>query len=118
MPKLQKVDFYYGISKDLSFKDDLNLDIKDIGDNILMPSIQGNFRGSKTKSLNNDERREILDVISNMHEVSVMEGVPGANKDDEKYQSIDRLINVMFGDTYCFMVIAKPLSMDAIFETL
>lgn len=112
----EKVDFYYGISKDLSFKDDLNLDIKDIGDNILMPSIQGNFRGSKTKSLNNDERREILDVISNMQEVSVIEGVPGANKDDEKYQSIDRLINVMYGDTYCFMVIAKPLSMDAIFE--
>lgn len=110
----EKVDFYYGISKDLSYNKLLDFAIKDIGDNILKPSIQGNFRGSKTKSLNADERNNILETISKMSEVGVIEGVSGANKDDEKYQGIDRLINVMYGDNYCFMVVAKPLNIDAI----
>lgn len=111
----EKVDFYYGISKDLN-NDNLDFAIKDIGDNILKSAIQGNFRGSNVKSLNPDERLSILNDIYEMNEVGVIEGVPGANKDDEKYQGIDRLINVMYGDAYCFMIIAKPLNMDAIIE--
>lgn len=109
----EKVDFYYGISRDLN---DCSPDfsIKDIGDSILMPSIQGNFRGSKVKALNPDERLNIINIIRGMPEVGVIEGVPGANKDDEKYQGIDRLINVMYGDVYCFMIVAKPLDMPSI----
>ena len=110
----EKVDFYYGISKDLSCDKKLDFEIKDIGDNILMPSIQGNFRGSRVHALGNDEKKTILDILSGMPEAGVIEGVPGANKDDEKYQGIDRLINVMYGDSYCFLVIAKPLDTDAI----
>lgn len=111
-----KVDFYYGISKDMNYGKELDFEIKDIGDNILMPSIQGNFRGSRVKALKNDEKKEILETLANMPEVGVIEGVPGANKDDEKYQGIDRLINIMYGDSYCFLVIAKPLDMDAILK--
>lgn len=111
-----KVDFYYGISRDVNYNKPLDFAIKDIGDNILKPSIQGNFRGSRTKTLDADERNDIFEAISAMPEVGVIEGVPGANKDDEKYQGIDRLINVMYGDSYCFMVVAKPLNLDAILE--
>ena len=112
----EKVDFYYGISKDLDYKTPLDFAIKDIGDSVLKPSIQGNFRGSKTKSLTPDERDDILNIIADMSEAGVIEGVPGANKDDEKYQGIDRLINVMYGDSYCFMVVAKPLNLNAMLE--
>lgn len=112
----EKVDFYYGISKDLKYDGTLDFEIKDIGDSILKPSIQGNFRGSKTKSLNSDERNDIIKMIEEMPEAGVIEGVPGANKDDEKYQGIDRLINVMYGDSYCFMVVAKPLDIDEMLE--
>lgn len=112
--KEEKVDFYYGISKDLNCSQDMDFEIKDIGDNILKPSIQGNFRGSKVISLENNEKKQILDTINNMSESGIIEGVPGANKDDEKYQGIDRLINVMYGDTYCFMVVAKPLNSEAL----
>ncbi|MGN0482097.1 MAG: helicase HerA domain-containing protein [Lachnospiraceae bacterium] len=112
----EKVDFYYGISKDLNYKKPLDFAIKDIGDTILRPAIQGNFRGSKTKALTADERESVLETIRNMPEAGVIEGVPGANKDDEKYQGIDRLINVMYGDSYCFLVVAKPLNMEDIFE--
>lgn len=114
--KKEKVDFYYGISKDINYSKTLDFAIKDIGDNILKPSIQGNFRGSKTRTLNANERNHIFEIISKMPQVGVIEGVPGANKDDEKYQGIDRLINVMYGDSYCFMVVAKPLNIDAILE--
>lgn len=112
----EKVDFYYGISKDLSCDKELDFAIVDIGNYILMPSIQGNFRGSRVKALDNDEKKRILDTLSKMPEVGVIEGVPGANKDDEKYQGIDRLINVMYGDSYCFLVVAKPLDTDAILQ--
>lgn len=112
----EKVDFYYGISKDLNYNRKLDFEIKDIGDYILMPSIQGNFRGSRVHALGNDEKKHILDIMSKMPEVGVIEGVPGANKDDEKYQGIDRLINVMYGDSYCFLVIAKPLDTDSVLQ--
>ncbi|MDD6060206.1 MAG: DUF87 domain-containing protein [Ruminococcus sp.] len=112
----EKVDFYYGISKDLSCDKELAFEIKDIGDHILMPSIQGNFRGSRVQALGNDEKKRILDILSDMPEAGVIEGVPGANKDDEKYQGIDRLINVMYGDSYCFLVVAKPLDTDAVLQ--
>lgn len=112
----ERVDFYYGISKDLVCDKSLDFAIKDIGDSILKPAIQGNFRGSKTKSLSPDEKNDILKIIAEMPESGIIEGVPGANKDDEKYQGIDRLINVMYGDIYCFMVVAKPLNIDAMFE--
>lgn len=114
--KKDKVDFYYGVSKDLNYDIPLDFAVKDIGDNILKPSIQGNFRGSKTKSLNADEREDILEEIKGMSEAGIIEGVPGANKDDEKYQGIDRLINVMYGDSYCFMIVAKPLNIEAILD--
>jgi len=112
----EKVDFYYGISKDLNFDQELNFEIKDIGDHILKSSIQGNFRGSRVRALGNDEKKQILKILSDMPETGVIEGVPGANKNDEKYQGIDRLINVMYGDSYCFLVVAKPLDTNAILQ--
>ena len=112
----EKVDFYYGVSRDFDYSGELAFEIKDIGDHILKPSIQGNFRGSRVRSLENDEKRRILDILDSMPEAGIIEGVPGANKDDEKYQGIDRLINVMYGDSYCFMVVAKPLNTESILE--
>lgn len=112
----EKVGFYYGISKELNYNQPLDFEIKDIGDSILKPSIQGNFRGSKTIPLTPDEREDIRETIEKMSEAGVIEGVPGANKDDEKYQGIDRLINVMYGDSYCFMIVAKPLDIGAILD--
>ena len=110
----EKVNFYYGISRDISCDKELDFEIKDIGDNILMPSIQGNFRGSRVRSLTSNEKKNILEILEEMPETGIIEGVPGANKDDEKYQGIDRLINVMYGDSYCFLVVAKPLNTDDI----
>lgn len=112
----EKVDFYYGIAKDVNEADMLTYDIFSIGDNILKPAIQGNFRGSKVTTLTPDEKKSVRQQLLSMKERGIIEGVPGANKDDEKYQGIDRLINVMYGDSYGFMVIAKPLDRKSVLE--
>ena len=75
----EKVDFYYGISRDMHSDRKLDFEIKDIGDNILKPSIQGNFRGSRVHALGNDEKKQILEIVSGMSEAGVIEGVSGAN---------------------------------------
>lgn len=111
------VNFYYGISKDMSDDNaDMTLSIADIGKSILKRSIQGNFRGSKVSEVDPDTKRSIIDCISNMKCSGMLEGVPGSNKDDEKFQGTDRLVDVMLGDRFVFMTVAKPLSLSDILD--
>ncbi|NME81603.1 ATP-binding protein [Clostridium sp. SM-530-WT-3G] len=104
------VHFYYGVAKDLSSYENMELSINDIGKYILEPSIKGNFRGSKTKYVAPELKDRIIDKINNMKYYSVLEGVPGSTKDSEKFQCADRLVDVMLGDNFGFMIIAKPLT--------
>jgi len=104
------VRFYYGVAKDLSSPKELELNINDIGDHILQSSIKGNFRGSKLKKINSDDQEKILELIEKLQYSCVIEGVPGANEDNEKFQGVDRLVDVMLGDTFCLMIVAKPLN--------
>ncbi|MCR5586029.1 MAG: DUF87 domain-containing protein, partial [Lachnospiraceae bacterium] len=102
------VKFYYGVSKDLG-KEKTNFQIKDVGDNVLKPSLQGNFRGSLITKISPDEKKNIIKDMNNFNNINVLEGVPGINKDDEKFQSVDRIIDVMLGDEFIVMLIAKPV---------
>ncbi len=104
------VSFYYGASKDMSSEAETMLSINDIGEYILKRSLQGNFRGSKISTVSPDQKRVIIDTIGNMKNCAALEGVPGANKNDEKFQAIDRLVDCMLGDEFVFMVAAKPLN--------
>lgn len=106
------VHFYYGISKDYSKDTELELSIYDIGNSILEPSIRGNFRGSKMKEVEAEEKKELVKRIEKMRYFSMLEGVPGYTKEDEKFQGVDRLVDVMLGDSFGFMIIAKPLNYD------
>ena len=110
------VNFYYGISRNFVLGKEPELSIMDIGEKILEPSIKGNFRGSRTRKVENEERRKVLDEIYNMKEFSMLEGVPGYTKEDEKFQGVDRLADVMIGDKFGFMIIATPASYDDIKE--
>lgn len=102
------VSFYYGVAKDMSCNDCV-MEIKEIGNDILKPSLQGNFRGSGITGLNADATKALMSRIDNFAKVKVVEGVPGINKDDENFQSVDRLIDVMLGTEFAFILIAKPL---------
>ena len=103
------VSFYYGVAQDFSYEKEKKLDIAEIGEKILKPSLQGNFRGSVITEIQAEERKKFTSEIEQFSETSIIEGVPGINKDDEKFQSVDRLIDVMLGDTFALILIAKPI---------
>ncbi len=105
------VNFYYGAVRDFSTKSN-DLAIHDIGDMILKPSLQGNFRGSVITEVGADDKKEIMKEIENFKRAKLLEGVPGINKDDENFQSVDRIIDVMLGDAFVLMLVAKPVKME------
>lgn len=109
----QGVNFYYGVARDFSCEKP-RMEIHDIGEKILKPSLQGNFRGSVISSLTVEETRDVLESLDELKKGRVLEGVPGVNKDDEDFQSVDRIIDVMLGDTFAFMILARAMEPDEI----
>lgn len=110
------VRFYFGAVKDLYEDKRLDLSIYDIGTCILEPSLKGNFRGSTIKEVLAEQKKEVVDCIHSMKHFRFLEGVPGINKDDENFQGVDRLVDVMLGDEFGLMIIAKPLTQDEVAE--
>ncbi len=108
------VEFYYGVSRNEYSSIDPELNIMEIGAKVLEPSIRGNFRGSKIREVAPKDKRDIVKRIDTMTQFSMLEGVPGVTKEDEKFQGVDRLADVMMGDTFGFMIIATPISYDDI----
>ena len=107
------VHFYFGVARDLYVgQDSKKLSIKDVGDFILEPNINGNFRGSKITEVSPEEKYKIRQIMDDMNNYALLEGVAGVNEDEEKYQGVDRLIDVMLGDEFGFMIVAKPMSFE------
>ena len=107
------VSFYYGAARDASIKNN-SIDAGLIGSKILRPSISGNFRGSRATRLDDKQKKKLLDDIDNMKYANILEGVPGISKDKENFQSVDRMIDVMLGSRFVFMLIAKPFDVKKI----
>jgi len=110
----QGVHFYFGVVKNLNENCKLALEVNDIGTQILKPSINGNFRGSKITDVPPDDRDSIIDKVRKMKYFGFLEGVPGINEDNEDTQGVDRLIDVMLGDDFGVAIISKPLNLDEI----
>ncbi|KAB2954275.1 ATP-binding protein [Heliorestis acidaminivorans] len=110
------VHFYFGIAKDLHADADcvMELPVYDLGRNVLLPSLKGNFRGSKISEVQPKVKSTIMETIKNMTYCCYLEGVPGTNEDNEKFQGVDRLVDVMLGEQFSVVIIAKPLAIDDI----
>ena len=108
------ISFYFGIAKDASFDKKLLIDVDDIGETILKPAIEGNFRGSVVEKLNKRNRTNIQDKLRAFNKIAKVEGVPSVNEEKEEFQGVDRLVDVMSGDEFCMLVLADPLSLDEI----
>lgn len=106
------VNFYFGAVKNLYQSEDLKLNITEIGEDILESSLRGNFRGSQISKVDNDSLSKIAERVKESACCSVLDGVPGVSKDKEKksFQGVDRLVDVMLGDEFGMMIIAKPLT--------
>ena len=91
------VQFYYGLSRDYSAPArDNRLTIAELGGSVLKDSLAGNFRGSQVTTV--EDQDAILERMRRMKKVARIEGVAGSVKDDERFQSVDRLVDVMQGD--------------------
>ena len=108
------VSFYAGVTKDMSYRGELELDIDDIGERVLKPSIEGNFRGSKVLEVEKGQKAELVSKIDKMKRFAKVSGIPSVYKDKEDFQGIDRLIDIMSGDEFALIVLAKPMSNRAI----
>lgn len=110
------IEFYYGISRDYS-KPSPHLNIKEIGKFILEPSIKGNFRGSQAQEIVGERKRAIINKIKENQYQSVIEGVPGVLKEQEEFQGVDRLADVMgIGCEFGLMIIASLVEDEAIYN--
>ncbi|GAB3530077.1 helicase HerA domain-containing protein [Photobacterium alginatilyticum] len=105
------VSFYFGIAKDKQYKKSLILEVDDIGDTILKPAIEGNFRGSVVEKLGKKQRRAVKETLSSFKNVAKLEGVPSVNEENEEFQGVDRLVDIMSGDDFCLAIMADPLSL-------
>lgn len=110
------VNFYYGVSRNLEQKKYSNVILtpSEVSEFILCPGLQGNFRGSKVSILDDCEKKDLHKMICNFEKVALLQGTPSANKDDDKFQSVERLVDVMIGDEFALMLILKSLSLDEI----
>jgi DNA helicase HerA-like ATPase len=108
------VHFYFGVVRNLHEHDFLALSVSDIGEQILEPSLRGNFRGSKINEVKPEKKKSILDNLQSMSHFGILEGVPGINEDSEDFQGVDRLIDVMLGDQFGLAIISKPLKAEEI----
>lgn len=108
------ISFYFGVAKDKQYSKALVLDAHDIGDHILRPAIEGNFRGSVVKRLDKKQRMVVKDALKNYKNVGKLEGVPSVNEENEEFQGVERLVDVMSGDDFCLAIIADPLSLSEI----
>jgi len=107
----EKISFYFGIARN---KNNLKLDIDDIAKDILKSNIESNFRGSKVTRLNKFQKRDIRQKIQNFSNVAKINGVPNVNENAEKFQGIDRLVDVMLKDEFALLIIASPLNLEKI----
>lgn len=109
------VRFYLGVARDRKDRENsLGMEINDIGTHILERSIRGNFRGCRLKKLEPEEKEEVLEKLSHPAYAGILEGVPSIEKssrmmtEGRDFQGTDRLIDVMSGDEFGYVVIARP----------
>ncbi len=113
-----KVRFYFGFARDLFAVNPESDPVRRVGEAFLKPALDGNFRGSTIRELEPIEMDELRKEMGSLFEDSknccVLAGVPGGVKDKEKqdFRGIDRLVDVMQGDRFGFMILAKPIGND------
>ena len=117
-----RVSFYFGVARDYLAPNE-GASVKEIGDAFLKPALEGNFRGSIVRELDDPkvkkgfvEKSAILKTLkgylSKPENCRVLSGVPGGVKDKEgrDFRGVDRLVDIMQGDTFGLMILAKPIA--------
>ncbi len=109
----EKISFYFGVAKN---RKKLDIDIDDIAKQILKSNIEGNFRGSKIVRLTKEQKANLRHNIKQFSNIAEINGVPNINEDAERFQGIDRLVDIMLKDEFALMIVASAISLDMIEE--
>lgn len=116
-----RVSFYFGVARDYQ-ADSSEDEVKQIGDAFLKPALEGNFRGSSVRELSPDDKKHLVETLgkglSKPVNCRVLSGVPGSVKDKENrdFRGVDRLVDIMQGDMFGLMILAKPIDPRALAE--
>lgn len=118
------VRFYFGFMRDYSVpkSDRVTDSIADVARAFLKPALEGNFRGSIIHEVSKKDsaaiQNDLVSCLETKERCLVMSGVPGIVQEKEKqgFHGIDRLVDVMQGDDFGFMVIAKAMDIEKIKE--
>ena len=123
-----RVSFYFGVARDYLAPYE-GASVKEVGDAFLKPALEGNFRGSIVRELDDPsekkgvvEKTQILKklkgYLSKPENCRVLSGVPGGVKDKENrdFRGVDRLVDIMQGDSFGLMILAKPIDPKALAE--
>ena len=120
---VEKCRFYFGVVKDNVYNKDDKFSVQEIGENLLKAAIQGNFRGCKCRTVENDQKKYDMlnkqEIFAKLHDnkffVGMLDGVPSPDTQKnrlqntkESFQGIDRLIDVMQGNEFGVVIIARP----------
>ena len=118
--RTSSVQFYFGFSYDAIALKEATDSIKALGRAFIKPALDGNFRGSTIKEVTSDEIDKVHRTVSDFirKNCKTLSGVPGWDKAKEQqdFRGIDRLVDVMQGDDFGFLIIAKPLESDSIMD--
>lgn len=117
-----KVRFYFGVAKDFQSVHDESVSAKEVGEAFLKSALEGNFRGSLVRKLGDGadktEKEAVLSKVQGYldrpESCRVLYGVPGSVRDKENrdFRGVDRLVDIMQGDDFGLMVLAKPIHSD------
>lgn len=118
------VRFYFGFMRDYSIpkSDRVTDSIADVARAFLKPALEGNFRGSIIQEVSKKDsaaiQKDLVSCLETKERCLVMSGVPGIVQEKEKqdFRGIDRLVDVMQGDDFGFMVIAKAMDIEKVKE--
>ena len=103
--------FYFGVAKNQKY---LEIDIDDIANQILKSNLEGNFRGSKVVRLKKKDKVSLIKQIQNFTYIAEVNGVPNLNEEAEKFQGIDRLVDIMLKDEFALMIVSSAISLEMI----
>jgi len=107
----EKISFYFGVAKN---RKNLDVDIDDIAKQILKSNIEGNFRGTKVVRLTKDEKITLRKKVKDFSNIAELNGVPNLNEEAEKFQGIDRLVDIMLKDEFALMILSSAMPLNAI----
>lgn len=98
---------YLGVARNYLYPQPA-ITISDISKHILKPSFEGNFRGSSITQASSDVNERLIKQLQSHHHIGVLQGTVGDQEqgENEFFQGIDRLVDVMAGGEFCLLITA------------